>query len=111
MSSITAGIALSLHIGLQGEYNQIHPYARYTENNIIAGVYYNSEEKISAYLGYELEVSDKISVELGVVSGYLSKDILPMGRVTYDDRIFIAPAIEYDSDNADTVGVVIGIQF
>ena len=56
-------------------------------------------------------MTKKFSVELGIVSGYSSQDILPMARVKYDDKIFIAPAIEYNSDDTDTVGVVIGIQF
>ena len=92
-----------------GEYNQVH-YARYTyDSNFIVGAYYNSEERVSGYIGYEIDITHKVSIELGVVSGYLIRD-LSMGRITYDDTLFIA-AIEYDSDNADTVGVVIGIQF
>lgn len=112
MSNLTAGVALTLHLGLVGEYNQVHPYARYTyDSNFIVGAYYNSEERVSGYIGYEIDITHKVSIELGVVSGYQSRDLLPMGRITYDDTLFIAPAIEYDSDNADTVGVVIGIQF
>ena len=112
MTNLTAGIAISLHLGLAGDFNEVHPYVKYKhDNNIIAGAYYNSEEEISGYVGYELDVTEKLSVELGIVSGYSSQDILPMARVTYDDKIFIAPAIEYDSEDADTVGVVIGIQF
>ena len=112
MNSVIAGIALSLHLGLDGSYNQIHPYVRMqNENNIIAGAYYNSENRVSGYLGYELEVTEKVSVDLGIVSGYSSQDILPMARVTYDDKIFIAPAIEYSNEEVDKFGVVIGIQF
>ena len=112
MSNLVYGIALSIHLGLAGNYNEVHPYARYTlDNNIIAGAYYNSEEKISAYIGYEIELSERISVDFGVVSGYSSANILPMSRVTIDDTFFIAPTIEYDNKEVDKFGVVIGIQF
>lgn len=112
MTNLTAGIAISLHLGLAGDYNEVHPYVKYKyDNNVIVGAYYNSEEEVSGYVGYELDMTKKFSVELGIVSGYSSQDILPMARVKYDDKIFIAPAIEYNSDDTDTVGVVIGIQF
>ena len=110
--NITAGIALSMHIGLAGDYNEIHPYARYEhDNNFVLGAYYNSENRISGYLGYELNINDRVSVDLGIVSGYTSQEFLPMARVTVDERYFIAPAIEYDNEKLDKFGVVIGIQF
>ena len=46
-------LALSMHIGLEGDYNSIHPHARCQKDSLISGVYYNSEDKISAYVGIE----------------------------------------------------------
>ena len=54
MSCLGLFLALSMHIGLEGDYNNVHPHARCTVDNSIAGVYYNSEDRISAYVGKEL---------------------------------------------------------
>ena len=48
-------IALSLHVGLKEDYNEVHPHIRYTHDDIITGVYYNSEKEISAYVGHRWE--------------------------------------------------------
>jgi len=53
MSCLTLMLAISMHIGLEGNYNTIHPHARCQKNTLISGIYYNSEEKISAYVGVE----------------------------------------------------------
>ena len=110
--SITAGIALSLHIGLAGDYNEIHPYVRYESNDYVIGAYYNSEGRISNYIGYNYDMTDRTSIDIGIVSGYTSYDIIPMVRLIQDETFFISPAIEY-TDNYDVsrIGFVIGIQF
>ena len=38
MSCISLLVALSLHVGLEGDYNDVHPHARCTIDNTIAGV-------------------------------------------------------------------------
>ena len=47
-----------MHVGLEADYNNIHPHARCTVDNSIAGVYYNSEDRISAYVGKEFELDE-----------------------------------------------------
>ena len=47
MNCLAIGLALSMHIGLQGEYNQAHPYATCETDKTIVGAYYNSEENLS----------------------------------------------------------------
>ena len=87
-------VALSLHVGLEGDYNYIHPHVRCDiNNNTIVGVYYNSEENISFYVG--------------LVTGYSGIDIAPMIRVKKGNW-FISPAYETPSNN---VGVVFGYEF
>ena len=102
---IEFALALSLHIGLEGDYNEIHPHIRYNNENYIAGVYYNSESNISTYAGKRWEYND-FGVELGAVTGYIDQPLLPYARVTYNN-FFIAPAHEVDK----TTGAVIGYEF
>ena len=45
-----------MHLGLQGDYNEYHPHARCQVDNLISGVYYNSEDNISFYTGIEHNV-------------------------------------------------------
>ena len=51
MSCLSLMLAISMHIGLTGDYNNIHPHARCQQDSLISGVYYNSEENVSAYIG------------------------------------------------------------
>ena len=44
MNCLAIGLALSMHIGLQGDYNQAHPYATCETDKTITGVYYNSRK-------------------------------------------------------------------
>ena len=46
MNCLSLLLALSLHMGLEGDYNNIHPHVRCDINNTIAGAYYNSEENV-----------------------------------------------------------------
>lgn len=101
--SITAGIALSLHLGLAGEYNSVHPYISYERDKIIAGAYYNSVERISIYGGVKYEFSKDTSIELGLVSGYNS-NVIPMAKLNHK-QFYVMPAAD------EKVGIVIGIQF
>jgi hypothetical protein len=101
---IEFALALSLHLGLEGDYNEIHPHIRYNEQNYIAGVYYNSESRISFYAGKRWEYKD-FGLEAGAVTGYSHGDVIPYGRATYKN-FYVAPALEGD----DTVGAVIGYE-
>ena len=102
---IELALAFSLHLGLEGDYNEIHPHIRYNEQNYIAGAYYNSESNISFYAGKRWE-HNRFGFEAGAVTGYSGGDVLPYGRVTYNN-LFISPAIE----KPDNVGLVVGYEF
>lgn len=99
---ILTSLALSLHLGMEGDYNAIHPHIRLQEQNYIAGAYYNSERNISPYVGYLFKHND-FGLELGFVGNYSDAAILPYARATYK-QFFIAPGIERNN-----VGIVIGI--
>ena len=91
---------------LEANYNNIHPHARCTVDNKIAGVYYNSEDRISTYVGREFELDEYWTLELGLVTGYKSEDILPMIRYKAGG-LFISPAYE-KHNGEENYGVVIG---
>tara|TARA_S200000501_G_scaffold298468_1_gene285027 strand:+ start:291 stop:602 length:312 start_codon:yes stop_codon:yes gene_type:complete len=93
-------LALSMHVGLEGDYNNIHPHVRCTLDNSIAGVYYNSEDNISSYIGMKHN-----GFEIGLVTGYDYSKVVPMIRYKKDNW-FISPAYE----KGDNYGIVIGIE-
>ena len=90
--------AVSMHLGLEGKYNNLHPHARCQHDSLISGVFYNSEERISSYIGLQHK-----GLELGLVTGYTYTDVVPMIRYKKKNW-FIAPALEADG----TKGFVIG---
>lgn len=105
-------LALSTHLGMQGDYNEIHPHVRLENNGYIAGAYYNSMERMSLYAGHRFE-SGNAGLELALVTGYNAfGPVAPYVRGTYDignTRVFVAPAGEkwYGETN---IGAVIGIE-
>lgn len=112
---ILLGLAFSTHLGLAGNYNEIHPHVRIENQQYIAGAYYNSESRTSFYLGKEYTF-DKLGIELGVVTGYpaYDYDIAPMARATYvlsdDHKFYVAPAYEVDGAG-NNLGIVFGLEF
>ena len=108
MNCIGLFLALSMHIGLDANYNSVHPHARCTVGNSIAGVYYNSEDRVSAYIGKQFELA-KGQIELGLVSGYTATEVLPMIRYK-QDNFFISPAYE-KHNGEENIGFVIGLEF
>ena len=101
MNCLSLLFALSLHVGLEGDYNSYHPHARCEKDSLISGIYYNSEDRISSYVGLQYE-----GLELGLVTGYSYSDIVPMIRYKKDNW-FIAPAYE----KGGSKGIVIGLEF
>ena len=99
------GIALSLHLGLSGEYNYVHPHIGINYNDFIAGAYYNSENDLSLYAGYNFDISERSSFELGVVSGYSGREFLPMIKFNYGN-IFTSPTLDEGE-----AGIVTGIDW
>ena len=102
-------LAFSAHIALPGDWNQIHPCIRFQEDAFIAGAFLNSEDRVSAYAGFELQRGAWFA-EIGAVTGYSGADVLPFLRAGVDlndrTRLFVAPAYA----NGET-GAVLGIEF
>ena len=101
MSCLSLMLAISMHVGLEGDYNNIHPHARCQQDALISGLYYNSEENVSAYVGMTHN-----GWELGLVTGYTYSDVVPMIRYKKNNW-FITPAYERNG----TLGIVIGLGF
>ena len=100
-------MAISMHIGLENNYNNIHPHARCQIDNTITGVFYNSENNISLYAGKEYALDRLVHLEIGLATGYSGGDIVPFMRYT-DRGWFVSPAYEYEKKN---IGIVIGYEF
>ena len=105
MSCLSLLLALSMHVGLDNEYNSIHPHARCTIDNTILGTYYNSEYNVSSYIG-KIYNYNNLEIEYGLVTGYTGSNIAPMFRVK-KDKWFIAPTYE----TTGNLGLVVGIEF
>ena len=115
MESIILSLGLSLHAGLAGDYNEIHPHIRYNNDGIIAGAYYNSVDRLSAYAGRRYEQGDA-GIEFALVTGYPAFGTLaPFVRGTYNVadnvRVFASPAVESYGNNNSDIGVVFGVEF
>ena len=101
MGCLSLLFAISMHVGLEGNYNSFHPHARCQQDTLISGVFYNSEERVSTYVGMQRE-----GFEIGLVTGYTYADVVPMIRYKKNNW-FITPAIEKGGNK----GLVIGLEF
>jgi hypothetical protein len=106
MNCIGLFLAMTMHIGLESNYNNIHPHARCTIDEKILGAYYNSEDRISTYVGRAFDLNNGV-LEIGLVTGYTANDVVPMIRYK-QGKFFVSPAYETTSDK---IGVVIGLEF
>ena len=107
-------LALSTHMGLEGNYNEVHPHVRFYEDGAIAGAYLNSVDRLSIYGGYRLEYGN-FGTEITVTTGYPAHGTLaPAIRSTYDlgdnVRFFAAPTAEVYTNDTN-IGAVLGIEF
>ena len=102
MSCLEILVAITLHLGLEGDYNNIHPHGRCTIDNWIGGAYYNSEKNVSYYVGKKIPWD----LEVGLVTGYSGADIAPMIRYI-NNGWFVAPAYE----TTGNIGLAIGYEF
>lgn len=110
---ILYGLALTMHLGLEGSYNQLHPHVRLEQNNFIAGAYLNSEKNISPYAGMKYNYKN-VFAEGGIVGGYSEVgDVIPYARLGYNmsdnTAIFVAPAVEKTSGETN-IGAVLGFE-
>ena len=94
MCNLFLAMAVTIHFTFVqvDDLNYYHPHTGVECNNIIGGVYYNSEWKISPYVGMKFDISDNQRIEAGFVANYATSPVIPWVR--YVNRIFfIAPGI------------------
>jgi hypothetical protein len=113
MEGIILSLGLSIHAGMQGDYNGLHPHVRFLEDGAIAGAYYNSMDRVSVYAGHRVE-SGAAGLEFALVTGYdeLDMPVAPYVRGTYDlgkVRAYASPTMEKYNDDVN-LGVVFGIE-
>jgi len=97
--NILYGLALSAHVGFEGEYNAIHPHVRLEKDSYAVGSYINSEKNLSSYVSYSFEM-DSYYLELGLVGGYTMSEVLPLFRAGFEKNnidAFITPGFEGSS--------------
>lgn len=106
---ILYGLAVSMHLGFEGEYNMIHPHVRLQNNQFVSGAFYNSESNLSYYTGIQIE-NTQWTHEFGLVVGYSDSKLAPYFRSTIDvnENIigYITPGIENGN-----IGIVLGLEF
>lgn len=98
MCNLFLALAVSFHLSYNSfdKMNYIHPNSNVECNNVTAGLFYNSEYRLSPYVGYNIGIAKNQKLNLGLVGGYHSFPVLPMVR--YVNRIFfLAPAIVLDT--------------
>jgi hypothetical protein len=98
MNCLSFLVALSMHVGLEGDYNSVHPHARCTLDDNIYGVFYNSEYRISFYAGKKTKY-----LEYGLVTGYIANEIVPMIRIVHGNW-FMAPGYEVTGNTGFVIG-------
>jgi len=104
-----------MHLGVQGDYNNVHPHIRCEQESLIIGTYYNSENNISHYFGRNFKFNDW-ELDIALVTGYLNNSLQPMIRLK-SDNWYISPMYEKEYKNSHipniNYGLVIGyeIQF
>lgn len=104
------GLMLSVHFNLERNYNNFHPYVGASITDYLSvGAYYNSESHLSKFIGLQIDLSEDISIEGGLVTGYSQNKIQPMVKLNYKN-VFISPATE-SIDGRDNVGIVIGLDW
>ena len=97
-------IAFSTHIGLSGDFANIHPHVQYQlPNAYITGIYHNSDKRAGIYFGKRTTYK-QLDIEYGLVHVYKRLDIAPMIKVNYGN-VFVAPAA-----TEDDVGIVAGYE-
>ncbi len=105
MNCLSFLLAVSMHVGLENDYNMLHPHVRCQQNATISGLFYNSRDRVSVYVGKEYGLQH-FNVELGLVTGYEKYPVVPLFRLK-KDMFFIAPAYELGGK----YGAVLGIEY
>ena len=112
MIDIVFSVFLSHHIGfVEKNFNQVHPHVAASYNNFAAGIYYNSERRISTYGTYTL-YQGWFDVSVGIATGYVDSKVLPLVILSKDIinnvSLFVLPTIDAKTDKPT---LVLGIEY
>ena len=117
MNNFILSLALTTHLGFDGNPEAIHPHLQYVKDDKIAGLFVNSENSVSAYYGFK-KTYGKNSIDFSLVTGYDAEPLLPYIRINLavntNFSLFVTPAVElYDTGTEveRNIGVVIGLEF
>jgi len=108
-------LALSLHVNMSGEFNELHPHVRYDDGQTIVGAYLNSQDRISPYVGLKVPTGP-VTHELGLVANYEQAPVLPLYRAVASIgrlplRVFVAPTLSSDREPAFVLGAEWAVRF
>lgn len=104
LDNLIFSIAVSTHLGLSGDFANVHPHMQYQfSDDYITGIYHNSDKRAGIYFGKRTTYK-QLNIEYGLVHGYKRIDIAPMIKVNYGN-VFVAPAA-----TKDDVGMVLGYE-
>lgn len=106
-------LALTTHVNLNQDFNELHPHIRLQYDNFIVGTFGNSLEEASVYVGLTNDITKRLSVEYGATTGYNDiEKIVPFGRLVYQTtdytRVFFAPAVE--NNRQINHGMIFGVE-
>jgi len=107
MGCLEVVLALSLHFGLDQNYNNLHPGIRCNYKQTTIGSFYNSERNLSSYLSRKIKVGEGV-FEVGAATGY-HLSVVPFIRYV-KGKFFIMPAYEKTSLGKN-YGLVLGWEF
>lgn len=117
MNNFILSLALTTHLGFEGNPEAVHPHLQYVKDDKIAGLFVNSENSVSVYYGFK-KTYGKNSVDFSLVTGYDAEPLLPYIRinraVNTNFSLFVTPAVELYNTGREVeknIGVVIGVEF
>ena len=112
MNCLVFLLSFTMHVGVHGDYNNIHPHLQCTKDTYIMGTYYNSEKNISYYFGKNYKLKNW-EIDTALVTGYHDKRIQPMLRIKRNNW-YLSPMYEkyYPNSHREEVnyGLVIGYE-
>ena len=82
-------------MGVDTNYNSVHPSVKCEVGNQNVGVYYNSNKDFSFFVSQNLKLPNS-EFEFGLVTGYKGSRILPLMRLKWERKrghIFLTPII------------------
>jgi len=95
-------LGLTAHIGFKSDYNFVHPSYKCQIEEIVYGIYLNSEGSLSTFFGKEINSY----IDLGFATGYSTTDVVPVVRFKYK-KFFVMPG--YDGKEGIALGIEIPI--